>query len=377
MSQVKKFLPFLLFGLASVAVQVFLRANEAEYCLTQLTMALYYAIVVIGLCLLIGYAGQVSLGHGAFFAIGGYTTAVLTTHDFSNFKAAGWAVPLQQVHVFVFKEDLYGNPVMTVSPFAAFLAAMLLTFIIAHLIGYPALRLKGHYLAMATLGFGLIINKFVLGTTFTGAADGITGVPEWNLGFGLSLSGDSEARVRNYYLACGLVLVLLLLAHNLVRSRVGRALQAIHDRETAANAMGINTAAYKLKVFVVSALLAALAGVCFTHYTGGIGPSEAGALKSVRYVALAAAGGMANLWGVAVVSTGINFASLRGWFGSLDNAVFGVLLILIISLAPEGPFKPLGQWLRRLFRVKTPALGVGQADPPMKSEPTAELKTLP
>lgn len=377
MSQVKKLLPFLLFGLASVAVQAFLHANEAEYCLTQLTMALYYAIVVIGLCLVIGYAGQVSLGHGAFFAIGGYTTAVLTTHDFSKFKAALWAAPLQQAHVFVLKDDLYGNPVMTVSPFAAFLAAMLLTFIIAHLIGYPALRLKGHYLAMATLGFGLIINKFVLGTTFTGAADGITGVPEWNLGFGLTLSGNSEARVQNYYLACGLMLVLLLLAHNLVRSRVGRALQAIHDRETAANAMGINTAVYKLKVFVVSALLAALAGVCFTHYTGGIGPSEAGALKSVRYVALAAAGGMANLWGVAVVSTGINFASLRGWFGSLDNAVFGTLLILIISLAPEGPFKPLGQWLRRLFRVKTPADGVGQAAQPIKNEPAPELKPLP
>ena len=112
--------------------------------------------------------------------------------------------------------------------------------------------------------------------------------------------------------------------------------------------MGINTAACKLKVFVLSALLAAMAGVFFTHYTGGIGPSEAGALKSVRYVALAAAGGMANLWGVTIMSIAMNYFSLRGWFGSYDNAVFGGILILIISLAPEGPLKPLGLWLRRL-----------------------------
>ena len=84
-----------------------MHATETEYCLTQLTMALYYAMVVMGLCLLMGYAGQVSLGHGAFFAIGGYTSAVLTTHDFSLFKDAAWAGWLQQAHLFVAKQDLY------------------------------------------------------------------------------------------------------------------------------------------------------------------------------------------------------------------------------------------------------------------------------
>ena len=83
-----------------------------------------------------------------------------------------------------------------------------------------------------------------------------------------------------------------------------------------------------------------MAGVFFTHYTAGIGPSEAGALKSIRYVALAAAGGMSNLWGVAGVSIALNYLSLRGWFGSYDNAVFGGMLILIISLAPSGPLEP-------------------------------------
>ena len=268
----KQFFPFVLFTIALVAVQFLLAAMGREYCLAQLTMSLYYAIVVIGLCLVMGYAGQVSLGHGAFFAIGGYTSAVLTTHDFSRFNAA-WAGVFQRAHLLVAKDDLYRNSIVTASPWAAFLVAMLATLVIASLIGYPALRLKGHYLAMATLGFGLIVYKTVLGTALFGAADGINGVPEWNLGLGLTVSGRSALRVENYYIAGTLVLVLLVLLRNLIHSRVGRALQAIHDRETAAGAMGINTAAYKLRAFVLSALLAVMAGVFFTHYNGGIGPS--------------------------------------------------------------------------------------------------------
>jgi branched-chain amino acid transport system permease protein len=349
MTRFKQILPFALFPVVIVGAQLVMRVTGTEYCLTQLTMAVYYAIVVMGLCLLMGYAGQVSLGHGAFFAIGGYTSAVLTTHNLSGFKDAAWAAWLQQAHLLVAKQDLYGNATLTVSPWAAFAAAMLTTFLIALLIGYPALRLRGHYLAMATLGFGLIVSKMLLGSNITGSADGINAVPEWKLIGGLTVTGKSAERVQNYYIACGLALLLLVFLRNLVHSRVGRALQAIHDRETAANAMGINTAAYKLRVFVLSALLAAIAGVFFTHYTAGIGPSEAGALKSVRYVALAAAGGMANLWGVTVVSIILNYLSLRGWFGSYDNAVFGAILILIISLAPEGPLKPLGLWLKRLM----------------------------
>jgi branched-chain amino acid transport system permease protein len=342
--RLKTLLPFILYALALVAGQGLLRAAGKEYCLTQLTMSLYYAIVVIGLCLVMGYAGQVSLGHGAFFAIGGYTSAVLTTGDFSRFRTGA----LEAAHLLVARNDLYGSRILTVSPWAAFLAAMLVTFVVAVLIGHPALRLKGHYLAMATLGFGLIVYKIVIGTALFGAADGINGVPEWKLGFGLTVSGRSALRVENYYIAGSLVLVLLGLLRNLIHSRVGRALQAIHDRETAASAMGINTAAYKLRAFVLSALLAAMAGVFFTHYTGGIGPSEASAYKSVRYVALAASGGMSSLWGVTGMSTLLNYLSLRGLFGSYDNAVFGAILILIVSLAPEGPLKPLGLWMRKL-----------------------------
>jgi branched-chain amino acid transport system permease protein len=359
-----------LFVCVVVALHLLLRVLDKEFCLTQLTMAIYYSIVVAALCLVMGYAGQVSLGHGAFFAIGGYTTAVLTTHDFSKLQNSGWALVLKKLHVFIAKEDLFGGQIMVVTPWAAFLAAVAVTLIISALIGYPVLRLKGHYLAMATLGFGLIVNKVLVGMPLFGSADGISGVPEWVLPGGLAITGKSGARVENYYFACAVTLVILVLLGNMVRSRVGRALQAIHDGETAANTIGINTSLYKLKVFVLSAILAAVAGVFFTHYTGGIGPSEASALKSVRYLALAATGGMANVWSASFVATGINFLSLRDWFGSYDNAVFGLILIVIISIAPDGPFKPLGLLIRRAFTriARKPA----DADAPAKAQSYGE-----
>jgi len=128
-------------------------------------------------------------------------------------------------------------------------------------------------------------------------------------------------------------MVLLL---NIIDSRVGRGLRSIHGSEEAANAMGVNTARYKLYVFIMSAVLAAAGGFFMTHYNGAIGPSEAGIMKSVRYVAIVAVGGMANLWGSLVMGTVLNFLSLRGYFGSYDDAVFGVILIGIMTLMPEG-----------------------------------------
>ncbi|MFC1827928.1 branched-chain amino acid ABC transporter permease, partial [Thermodesulfobacteriota bacterium] len=118
--------------------------------------------------------------------------------------------------------------------------------------------------------------------------------------------------------------------------RVGRALRSIHGAEEAANAMGVNTARYKLYIFVLSAVFAAIAGVFVTHYNGGIGPSEAGVMKSVRYVAIVAVGGMANIWGALIMGIVLNFLSLRGVFGSYDDAVFGVILVIIMLFAPEG-----------------------------------------
>jgi branched-chain amino acid transport system permease protein len=345
-----RFIPILALLGAVVLVQLLTLAGGKAFFLTQLTMSAYYTLIVIGLCLLMGFAGQISLGHAGFFAIGGYTSAVLTTLDLAAYKENPLVAMLANAGVLTSRQDLYGGSLLSVHPWAACVVAILLAFVIAWAIGIPVLKLKGHYLAMATLGFGTIIYSIVLGTQRFGAADGISSVPPFPLLFGVSVSGDSSLRVLNYYFAWLLVTVAMVLLLNLISSRVGRALRSIHGAEDAAGAMGVDTARFKLSTFMLSAVLAAVAGVFLTHYNGGIGPSEASIMKSVRYVAIVAVGGMGSLWGTLIMSVVLNFLSLRGYFGSFDDAVFGAILILIMLFAPEGI---IGADLRKLVRKLT------------------------
>ena len=337
-----------------VGIQLLTRFTGTSYYLTQLTMTAYYSLVIIGLCLVMGYAGQISLGHAGFFAIGGYTSAALTTHNLIPLleKGNGLIKFLAARNMLIATQDLYGDPVLYVNPWLAALLAIILTTIIAFLIGIPVLKLKGHYLAMATLGFGIIIFRIVLATEIFGEADGLSEVPGFNLLPGVSVNGDFSNRVLNYYIACGFVVLGVVLLLNLINSRVGRALRAIHGAEDAANAMGINTSRYKLYTFVISAVFAAVAGIFLTHYNGGIGPSEAGIMKSVRYVAIVAIGGMANLWGALTMGALLNFMSLRGMFGSYDDAVFGAILIIIMLFAPDGLLR-LALW-QKFFKKQNP-----------------------
>jgi branched-chain amino acid transport system permease protein len=298
--------PLLALAGAVVCVQVVLSALKADFYLTQLTMAAWYSLVAVGLCLLMGYAGQVSMGHAGFFAIGGYTAAVISTA---------------------------GGPSWLSIP-----AGAAVTAVVALLVGIPVLRLKGHYLAMATLAFGFMVSRIILGTPLFGQADGISDIPAYPILAGLAITGRRALRVENFYLAWLVLVMGLLLALNLVHSRTGRALRAIHGDEEAAAASGIDVARHKLAVFILSAVYAGLAGACLAHFNGGIGPGEAGIMKSVRYVALVAAGGMASLWGTLTVSVALTFLSLRGAFGLFDDAVFGGLLVAIMLFAPEGVF---------------------------------------
>jgi branched-chain amino acid transport system permease protein len=316
-----RFLPLALLAAAVVLVQLIASAADKSQYLTQLTMAGYYSLPILGLTLLMGYAGQISIGHAGFFAIGGYVSGFLTAAGFGLLSAG---------------QDAYGSPSLVVGAWPACSAALLVAAGVAYVIGKPVLRLKGHFLAMATLGFGTIVYRWVLGSSLLGAADGISDIPAFRLAPGLVVSGKAAVRVSNYYLAWGLVLVTLLLLGNLVRSRVGRALRAIHGAEEAATASGVDTQDTKLKMFVLSAVLAALGGVFLTHYNGGIGPSEASIMKSVRMVAIVAIGGMANLWGALIMGVLLNFLSLRGSFGSYDDAVFGGILLLIMLFSPQG-----------------------------------------
>lgn len=333
-----------------VAIQVATYYSGAGYYLTQLTMSAYYLPVILGLCLLIGYAGQISLGHAGFFAIGGYVSAFLTTHNLHSLQNNPAVAFLDNLGILTSRQDLYGNQILHVHPWVACILAVMIAVVIAYAIGGPVLKLKGHYLAMATLGFGIIIYRVVLGAAMFGEADGLSEVPPFPLLPGLEVSGKLSARVANYYIAWGLVVLFLLFLLNLVNSRVGRALRSIHGNEDAANAMGVDTSRYKLHIFVLSAAFSAIAGVFLTHYNGGIGPSEASVMKSIRYVAIVAVGGMANLWGALTMGTALNFLSLRGLFGSFDDAVFGGILIVIMLFAPEGIVpKDLLSTLKNIF----------------------------
>ncbi len=336
MEMTRRYIPVAALVALVVAVQVTTKMTGTSYYLTQLTMAAYYSLVVIGLCALMGYAGQISLGHAGFFAIGGYTAAGLTTHNLIGLKDHALVALLSRYSLLETRQDLYGETLLTFQPWVACLLAIFLAVVIAFTLGGPILRLKGHYLAMATLGFGIIIAQIALATKYFGEADGISEVPPFQLIGNIEVGGSFDTRIQNYYIAWGVLIAGVILLLNLIHSRVGRALRSIHGSEEAANAMGVNTARYKLYTFVLSAAFAALAGVFLTHYNGSIGPSEAGVMKSVRYVALVAVGGMANLWGALIMGTLLNFLSLRGIFGSYDDAVFGLILIVIMLFAPQG-----------------------------------------
>lgn len=332
----KRYLPIAILLAAIFLIHLLTGAFGAAFYLTQLTMAAYYALAALGLCILMGYTGQISLGQAGFFAIGGYTSARLTTLNLAHLQEEAVIRFLEKIRMLSRSVDLYGNETLHVSPWLSAIIAIAITVLVAFIIGKPILTLKGHYLAMATLGFGLIIFRIVLGSRYFGEADGITNVPAFRLLPGLSVNGDFSERLKNYYIAWFFVLIGMVLLVNLVNSRAGRALRSIHGSEEASRAMGINTARFKLAAFVMSAVFASVAGILMTHYNGGIGPGEAGIMKSVRYVAIVALGGMANIWGTLIMGVVLNFLSLRGVFGSFDDAVFGLILIGVMIFAPEG-----------------------------------------
>jgi branched-chain amino acid transport system permease protein len=335
MAGIKRHLPVIALALCAFLLPPFFTATKTAFLMTQLTMSAYYALASLGLCALMGYAGQISMGQAGFFAIGGYASAFISKANLAPIAHTPFALSLDAAGLLVRATDSYGNAILSPSPWVACLCAVLLAAGTAALIGTPVLRLKGHYLAMATLGFGLVIEKIVRGTKALGGADGLSNVPAFPILPGLAVTGGRAARAANFTIAMVVLAIGLLFLVNLVRSRAGRALRALHDGEEAAGAMGVDTARYKLKVFVLGAAFAAVAGVLLTHYNGSIGPGEANVMKSVRYVAIVAVGGMANLTGTLVAGLALNFLSLRGVFGSFDDAVFGAILILVMLFVPE------------------------------------------
>jgi branched-chain amino acid transport system permease protein len=301
--------------------------------------------VVVGLNMLMGHAGQISLGQAGFYAIGAYVSAILTT------RAANRGINV--LFPGAISADWWWWPWLMI------LAGMVITGGIAYLIGRPVLRLKGHYLAMGTLGVGLII--FVLfreGGTFTGASDGVGSVPRLAIG-----SFEFWPRDRYYFLVWAVAIAVMWLSLNIVNSRVGRGLRAIEGSELAAQTMGVDIEKFKLQVFVLSTVYASLAGSLYAHYQTLVNPTPFGFVGSLDLVIMAALGGLASIWG-APFGVGIVYVIkevLRARLhqllhfagGEHEIIVFGILLVLIMIFMPQGLSYAAGRvfgWLRNLSR---------------------------
>ncbi len=270
---------------------------------SQFTLALAYAVAALGLNLLIGYTGQISLGHGAFFALGAYTTAVLMSKT---------GVP-----------DLLAIP-----------AAGTLAFAAGLLLGIPALRLRGHYLALVTLGVAVatpqLIKRFdgLTGGT-QGLSAGSPGPPGW-----LGLAQDQYL----YMVALVVAALAFVMAANLVRGRVGRALVAIRSGEISARATGVNLTTFKLRAFALSAMLAGVGGALYTYVVGFVAPESFTIAVSFVFLAAIVVGGLGTIAGALFGALFIQFVPV--YTSDINEALAGVLyggvLILFMYVLPGG-----------------------------------------
>jgi branched-chain amino acid transport system permease protein len=294
--------PYRIYGVFLIVVFVAPIFIESKYFLNVLVFCAIHTIIVVGYSIFFGYAGQISLGHAAFYGLGAYCSGVLTVK--------------------------FGY-----SPWTALGIGIVLTAIVSFIIGLPTLKLKGHYLAMATLAFAIIIQILFIELDFlTEGNSGLVGIPEIAF-FGIPINTD----IRYYYFAWTFALVIILFSLNLVDSRVGRALRALNDKELGAKAMGVNTEKYKIQIFVLSAVYASVAGSLYTHYITFLSPEGFGFHFSILILIMVTFGGLGSIWGgvIGAVSLTILPELLRA-YKDFDIIAYGVILIIFMMFMPKG-----------------------------------------
>jgi len=292
-----------------------------DYITSQLTFICMYAIATVGLMLLTGYTGQVSMGHAAFFGIGAYTCAILTTK---------------------------GVPFILALPAAGFLAGFVGIFI-----GLPALRLSGLYLAIATMGFGFIVDEILIRwESLTRGNMGMIVDPP-SIG-----SYTFESETQFFYLTLIILILTILAAKNILRSPTGRAMIAIRDSEVAAQAMGISMAKYKTTAFAVSAFFTGIAGSLYAHKLSFINPESFTILVSIEFLAMIIIGGLGSLHGAVYGAAFIIFLpqlivmskdylpKLIADQTGLESALYGLMIMIFILFEPMGIY---GIWRKAKF----------------------------
>lgn len=288
-----------------------------EYGMSQLHFILIYSIVGLGLMLLVGFTGQISLGHAAFLAVGAYTEALLQAR---------------------------GVPFFVSLPVAALLSGAL-----GWVLGLPALRLKGIYLAIATLAFNIIIEEVL--ARWEGLTGGNSGLHLKPIElFGVSLADDTSF----YYLCLALTVLSILALMNLLRSPTGRAFVAIRDSEISASCMGVNLATYKTMSFALSAAFTGIAGALYAHKVSFISPEQFTLLQSIELITIVILGGVGFIHGAVLGATFVivlpqmisiakDYLPYNIAGSGLQAVVFGLVLILFIIFEPLGLY---GRWLK-------------------------------
>jgi branched-chain amino acid transport system permease protein len=285
------------------------------YHLFQLTMVVVYAIAILGLSLLTGFNGQISLGHGAFYAIGAYTTAILM----SNFDVPYWAT----------------------LPVSAVVCAL-----VGFLIGLPALRLGGLYLALTTFSLAIAVPQLLKHKSvedWTGGVQGLV-IDKPDAPFGLPLSGDQWLYLFTLAVGCAMFVI----AWNMVRGRIGRAMMAVRDHALAAEAMGINLAMLKTRTFALSAMFTGIAGSLGAIAVQFVAPDSFGVFVSIFLFVGLVVGGAASIGGTIIGAIFIQFIpNVADQISkAAPGAVYGVILIAMMFLMPEGA----GGFIWRMYR---------------------------
>ncbi len=305
-----------------LAIACLLPFTMSGFRLFQFTQVFIYAIALMGLNILTGYNGQISLGHGAFFAIGAYTTAVMM--DKWNIDY-GWTIPVAGV----------------------------LCLVVGYLFGRPALRLEGLYLALATFSLALgapqILKYF---EHWTGGSQGIV-LLKPNAPFGLRLNPDQWL----YFLTLAVLVVMFVLAWNLLRGRVGRAIVAIRDNPLAAESMGVDNALYKSLAFGVSAAYTGVAGALSAIVVAFVAPDSFNVFLSITLLTGIVIGGLATVSGAIFGALFIQF--VPNWAQDISKAapwaIFGLFLIVFMYVMPHGIAGGLTLLWTRLRRTRPTA----------------------